>query len=58
MEGRLMRTITLSDQQWQVVGAALAELPYRVAAPVLEEISRQLEMAAAEDNDTDRSEAA
>lgn len=53
-----MRTITLPDQHWQVIGSALAELPYRVAAPVLEEISRQLETAAAEDDDTDRSGAA
>lgn len=38
-----MTTLTLTDQQLQIIGAALAELPYRVAAPVMEEIRRQIE---------------
>ena len=35
-------TLTLTDQQLQIIGAALAELPYRVAAPVMAEIERQI----------------
>ena len=37
-----MHTLTLTDQHLQIIGAALAELPYRLAAPVLEEINRQI----------------
>lgn len=35
-------TLTLTDQHLQIIGAALAELPYRVAAPVMDEINRQI----------------
>ena len=37
-----MHTLTLNDEQMQIIGAALAELPYRVSAPVLAEINRQI----------------
>ena len=37
-----MYTLTLSDEQMQIIGAALAELPFRVAAPVISEINKQL----------------
>lgn len=37
-----MITLTLTDQQLQIIGAALSEMPYRVAAPVLDEINRQI----------------
>lgn len=37
-----MTTLTLTDQQLQIIGAALSELPYRVAAPVIAEINRQI----------------
>ena len=38
----MMHTLTLTDEQLQIIGAALAELPFRVAAPVISEINRQL----------------
>lgn len=38
----MIRTLKLTDMQLQTIGAALVELPYRVAAPVLDEINRQL----------------
>lgn len=34
--------LTLTDQHLQIIGAALAELPYRVAAPVMDEINTQI----------------
>ena len=37
-----MNQLKLTDQQMQIIGAALAELPYRVAAPVIDEINRQI----------------
>ena len=37
-----MVALTLTDQHLQIIGAALAELPYRVAAPVMDEINRQI----------------
>lgn len=37
-----MHILTLSDEQLSVIGAALAELPYRAAAPVIDEMNRQL----------------
>ena len=42
MGGEMMHTLTLTDQQLQIIGAALSELPYRVAAPVVAEINRQI----------------
>ena len=43
-------TLTLTDQHLQIIGAALAEMPYRVAAPVLDEINKQI-VAQHEDGD-------
>ncbi len=44
-------TLTLTNQQLQIIGAALSELPYRVSAPVIEEINRQLAESCADEND-------
>ena len=41
-------TLTLSDQHLNIIGAALVELPYRVVAPVVEEINRQVAQQNAE----------
>ena len=41
-------TLTLTDQQLQIIGAALVELPYRMVAPVVEEINRQVTQQKAE----------
>ena len=35
-------TLTLTDQQLQVIGAALSELPYRISAPLIADIERQI----------------
>ena len=35
-------TLTLTNEQLQIIGAALAELPYRIAAPLMAEIDRQI----------------
>ena len=35
-------TLTLTDQQLQIIGAALAELPYRISAPLIADIERQI----------------
>jgi hypothetical protein len=40
-------TITLEAQQWNSVMAALAETPYRIAAPLIQAISEQLQQQAA-----------
>lgn len=40
-----MHTLTLSDQHLHVIAAALAELPYRIAAPIVDEINRQVTAA-------------
>lgn len=45
-----MVTLILTDQHLQIIGAALAEMPYRVAAPVMDEINRQI-AAQREDGD-------
>lgn len=37
-----MLTLTLSDEQLHVIGMALSEAPYRVAAPVIAEINKQV----------------
>ena len=34
--------LELTQEQLQIIGAALNELPYRVAAPLIAEINRQL----------------
>lgn len=34
--------LDLPPEHLQIIGAALAELPFRVAAPVIEEINRQI----------------
>lgn len=36
-------TIELEAQEWQVVLSALGEAPYRVAAPVVQKVMRQVE---------------
>jgi hypothetical protein len=36
-------TITLNQQQLQIISAALCEIPYRVAAPVIDSIQKQLQ---------------
>lgn len=43
-----MHNLTLSDQYLNIIGAALGELPYRVVAPVVEEINRQIAQQKAE----------
>lgn len=40
-----MHTLKLNDQQLQVIGAALAEMPFRIAAPVIRSIDEQMEAA-------------
>jgi len=35
-------TITLTEQQLQVVSAALAELPFKVAAPLIQDLTKQI----------------
>lgn len=45
MEGGSMndaRSVTLPMQQWQLVVQLLSEAPYRVSAPLINELSRQL----------------
>ncbi len=37
-----MTTLTLTDQQLQIIGAALSELPYRISAPLITDIERQI----------------
>jgi hypothetical protein len=41
-------TATLEAQQWNAVMSALHEAPYRMAAPIIEALSRQLQAAAAQ----------
>lgn len=40
-----MHTLNLTDQQLQVIASGLVEMPYRVSAPVIAEITRQLQQA-------------
>jgi hypothetical protein len=35
-------TITLTQEQWAVIGAALAEMPFKHAAPVVAELNKQV----------------
>lgn len=44
-------TIKLTDEQLGIVGAALAELPFRIAQPVLAVIQDQLSTAASQRQD-------
>lgn len=37
-----MFTLTLNEQQIKIIGAALQELPFRVSAPVIGVIDKQL----------------
>ena len=37
-----MLTLNLTSQSLSVIGSALAELPYRLAAPVIDEINAQI----------------
>ena len=41
MMGSAMK-LDLSEEHLHVIGAALAELPYKVAAPVIMEMNRQI----------------
>ena len=41
-------TITLEAQQWNAVLGAMGEAPYRVAAPLVQAISQQLQSQAPE----------
>ena len=34
--------LELTQEQLQIIGAALAELPYRISAPLIAEIERQI----------------
>ena len=34
--------LELTQEQLQIIGAALSEMPYRVAAPLVAEINRQI----------------
>ncbi|GHG11285.1 hypothetical protein [Paracoccus aerius] len=36
-------TLTFDDQQLQIIGAALNEMPHRIARPVIDHISQQIE---------------
>ena len=38
----MIYNLALTQEQLTVIGAALAELPYRAAAPVIDEINRQI----------------
>lgn len=46
-------SVSLSLEQWNIVGAALNELPRRVSNPVYQEIERQLAMETAKVNPTE-----
>lgn len=35
-------TLTLDKQMMDIIGGALSEIPYRVAAPVINELNRQI----------------
>lgn len=39
-------SVTLEAQQWNAVIAALAEAPYRIAAPLIQAMSEQLQQNA------------
>ena len=43
--------LELTLEQLQIIGAALSEMPYRVAAPLVAEINKQIE--AQKEDDTD-----
>lgn len=43
-------TLTISAQTLNAIGAALNELPYKVAAPALQEIDKQVQAALALEN--------
>ena len=43
--------LELTQEQLQIIGAALSEMPYRVAAPLVAEINKQIE--AQKEDDTD-----
>lgn len=50
-----MHTLTLSDAHLAVISAALAEMPLRLALPVVEEINRQIKAAREKSGDGDDS---
>lgn len=43
-------SVTLEAQQWNAVLAALSEAPFRVAAPLIQDISGQLQAPPAQPN--------
>jgi hypothetical protein len=46
-------TVTLEAQQWNAVLAALSEAPFKIAAPLIQAISEQLQSAAGQPNGQD-----
>jgi hypothetical protein len=36
-------TVQLTIEQWQIIGAALGEMPFKTSAPVLAELNKQLQ---------------
>ena len=51
-------TIKLSDAHLGIVGAALAELPFKVAAPVINVIQAQINVVQAKSAEQDESKGA
>jgi uncharacterized Zn finger protein len=43
-------SVTLEAQQWNAVIAALSEAPYRIAAPLIQSMSEQLQQNATQEN--------
>jgi hypothetical protein len=41
-----MKTFTFSEEHFRVIASALVQLPYHVAAPVIQELERQDKAAA------------
>ncbi len=49
MDPKRELTMTFSWQTWQVISAALQELPFRVSSPILQQMQEQLNKIAAAD---------
>ncbi len=43
-EGANMQTFTvqLTIEQWQIIGAALGDMPFKTAAPLVAELNKQI----------------
>lgn len=52
-----MHTIELTHEQMTVIGAALAELPYKIAAPVISAIQKQITAKGEQDPAKEQNEA-